>query len=111
MKLTIKLWIGVGILAVLSPIGIILPAKLKAGSAWGEWGAEEIKGLVGYVPLGLKKLSALWNSIMPDYTFKGWGNKGLGHLSFAYIFAAVIGIALCAGIAYLIGKILAKRNK
>jgi len=110
MKLTTKLWIGTGALAVISPIGLILPEKLKAGSAWGEWGVEEFKGLVGYVPAGLEKLSLLWNAVMPDYAFKGWEGKGMGHLSFAYIVAAIIGIALCAGVTYLIGKFLAKKN-
>jgi hypothetical protein len=65
MKVTTKLWIGLGALALLSPIGVILPAKLKAGPAWGEWGAGELKGLVGYVPKGLEKLSSLWNALMP----------------------------------------------
>jgi len=112
MKLTTKLWIGLGALAALSPIGLILPEKFKAGSAWGEWGVEEFKGLVGYVPAGLKKLSSLWNAVMPDYAFKGWEDKGMGHLSFAYIIAAILGIALSAGVTYLLGKFLAnKKNK
>ena len=97
MKTTTKLWIGIGILAALSPVGIFLPEKLKAGSAWGEWGADEFKGLVGYVPRGLEKLSSLWNAIMPDYTFKGWAGKGLWHHSAAFIVSAVVGIAVCFG--------------
>ena len=111
MKLTSKLWIGIGALGILSPLGLILPDKLKAGSAWGEWGAEELKGLAGYVPSGLKKISSLWNAIMPDYAFRGWENKGMGHMSVAYVIAAIIGIVLCAGVAYLIGKYLAKKNR
>jgi len=111
MKLNTKLWIGLGALAVISPIGLILPEKFKATGAWGEWDAEKFKGLVGYIPNGLEKLSSHWNAILPDYAFKGWGTKGFGHLSFAYIFSAVIGIALCAGVTYLVGKFLAKKNK
>ncbi len=111
MKLTTKLWIGVGILAIVTPIGLILPDKLQAGAAWGEWGAEEFKGLVGYVPAGLEKLSSLWNAIMPDYAFKGWESKGLGHMSFAYIIAAIIGIVLCAGATYFLGKFLLKKSR
>jgi len=38
MTLTGKLWIGIGALIVLSPLGLILPDQFKAGSAWGEWG-------------------------------------------------------------------------
>ena len=110
MKTINKLWIGLGIFAVLSPIGLYLPDKFKAGSAWGEWGSDEIKKLIGYVPQGLEKLASLWSPIIPDYAFKGWEEKGLGHLSFAYIFSAVVGIALCVGIAFLLGKILKKKE-
>ena len=110
MTLTKKFWIGLGILIVLSPVGLILPDHFKAGSAWGEWGADEMQKLVGYVPQGLEKLSSLWNAPMPDYAFKGWEEKGLPHLSFAYIVSAVVGIVLIAGIVFLIGKMLAQEN-
>lgn len=112
MKTITKLWIGIGILAVLSPIGLYLPEKFNAGSAWGEWGADEVGGLIGYVPEGLSKISSLWNALIPDYAFRGWEEKGLGELSFAYILSAVAGIALCAGLVYLLsGNYLRKKNK
>jgi len=110
MKTVTKLWIGLGILAVISPIGLFLPDKFKAGAAWGEWGADEIKGLIGYIPSGLEKLSSFWHAIMPDYAFKGWEGKGLGHLSFAYIVSAIIGIALCVAGGYIVGKLLSKKG-
>ncbi len=111
MKTITKLWIGLGILAVISPIGLYLPDKLNAGSAWGEWGSGEIKGLIGYIPAGLAKLSSLWNAVLPDYAFKGWEQKGMGQLSFAYVVSALVGIALCVGGAWLIGKFLAGKRK
>ncbi len=110
MKTTTKLWIGLGVLAVLSPIGLYLPEKFKAGSAWGEWGAKEMQGLVGYIPSGLGKLGKLWNAPLPDYAFKGWENLGLRHLSLAYIVSAVVGIGLCVGLAFLLGKLLSKKE-
>jgi cobalt/nickel transport protein len=110
MKTMTKLWIGLGVLAVLSPLGLYLPQKFKAGDAWGEWDGETIKGLVGYIPKGFEKLASLWNAIFPDYTFKGWEGKGLGHSSFAYIFSAIVGMAIIAGAVYLIGKLLAKKK-
>ena len=58
MKITTKFWIGLGVLAVLSPLGLLLPEHFKAGSAWGEWGIDEIQRLAGYVPVGLEKLSS-----------------------------------------------------
>ena len=110
MKLKTKLWLGILILAVLSPLGLILPERFKAGSAWGEWGAQEMEKLVGYIPKGLAKLSSLWNAPLPDYAFKGWEQKGLPQTSFAYIISAVIGVALTVLAALLIGKFLSKKE-
>jgi cobalt/nickel transport protein len=109
MKTINKLWLGLGILAVISPVGLYLPDKFKAGSAWGEWGAEEMKDLVGYVPKGLEKLSSLWNAVMPDYAFKGWEDKGLGQLSLAYIVSAIAGIGIILGVMFAIGKLLSRK--
>jgi len=110
MKTTTKLWIGLLILIVLSPIGLILPDHFKAGAAWGEWGIEEIRELVGYIPVGLEKLAVIWNAPIPDYAFKGWEEKGLGHLSIAYIFSALVGIAISVIVVMLIGKLLVRRH-
>jgi cobalt/nickel transport protein len=110
MKTINKLWLGLGILAVVSPIGLYLPDKFKAGAAWGEWGADEIKEMAGYVPAGFEKLSSVWAAVMPDYAFKGWDTMGQGHLSIAYIISAVLGMALCIGFAFFIGKLLAKKS-
>jgi cobalt/nickel transport protein len=105
-----KLWIGLGILVVLSPLGLILPNHFKAGSAWGEWGSDEMKDLVGYIPQGLEKLSSLWNAPLADYAFKGWEEKGLSDLSMAYIVSAVVGIAITVIAIFFIGKLLARKG-
>ena len=111
MKLITKLWIGLLALIVLSPLGLIIPARFQAGSAWGEWGADEMTKLVGYVPKGLERLSSLWSAPMPDYAFKGWEEKGLAHLSFAYIISALLGSAIIFLGVLLIGKLLAKKGE
>lgn len=103
-----KMWIGLAVLALLSPVGLIIPDKLKAGAAWGEWGADEIEKMLGYVPKGMKKLAEIWQAPMPDYAFKGWDNLGLGMLSLAYIISAVIGITVIVAIIMLLGKIATK---
>lgn len=110
MKITTKFWIGIVALIILSPLGLILPEHFKAGSAWGEWGADEMQKLVGYIPKGLVKLSSLWNAPIPDYAFKGWEEKGLSRLSFAYIISAVAGVIITVLAVLLIGKILAKKG-
>ena len=111
MKTINKLWLGLGLLVLLCPLGLLLPERFKASSAWGEWGAEEIGKLVGYIPKGLEKLSNIWHAPMPDYAFKGWEEKGLPSLSFAYIISAILGMAVVAGIIILLGKVLFKKKK
>ncbi len=110
MKTTSKLWIGIAVLAVLSPLGFILPGYFNAGSAWGEWGAGELRGLVGYIPRGLEAFSSLWNAPMPGYAFRGSGGKGLSHLSFATIISAAAGIVLVVLLVWLIGRVLSRKG-
>ncbi len=110
MKITTKLWIGLAVLVVLSPLGLIIPDHFKAGSAWGEWGWDEMQKLAGYVPQGLEKLSSLWNAPMPDYAFKGWEEKGLPQLSLAYIMSALVGILIIVFAVLIIGRMLAKKG-
>ena len=71
-----------------TPLGL-----LAAGTAWGEWGADEIAGVVtkgsalGYTPAGLESGWSL-DVLMPDYTMGGVSETA------AYILSAVIGVAL-----------------
>ena len=110
MTLAKKLWIGIFLLIILAPVGLILPGYFKAGSAWGDWGADDIQKMVGYIPQGFKKLSQMWEAPLPDYTFKNWEGKGLPQQSLAYIASAVLGIAITAGIMFFLGRKLSTRN-
>ena len=110
MKTITKLWIALLILVVLSPLGLILPAWLGAGSAWGEWSSEEISKLVGYVPSGMEHVAQLWKAPMPDYALPGQENAPLSALSASYIFSGIIGVAVIVALTLLIGKVLARRE-
>jgi len=101
MKTISKLWLLIAILAVLTPLGIILPELFKAGGAWGEWSAEEMRGLVGYIPKGLERLSSLWNAPIPDYA---------SNSKISYIVSAVLGVTLVAILLFLVGKFLGKKE-
>jgi hypothetical protein len=103
-----RLWIGIGILILLAPIGLILPELFKAGGAWGEWGVEEIKDIAGYVPQGLKRISELWSAPIPDYAFTGWDKGAKAYV--AYIASGIIGVMLVVALSYVLGKVLRKRN-
>jgi cobalt/nickel transport protein len=105
-----KLWIGLAIMALLTPLGVYLPDKLKAGGAWGEWGPEELEKLLGYVPEGLKKMADFWKAPVPDYNFGG-ENAAMSSQVISYIISGVIGIAAVAIVIYVITKFLIKHEK
>lgn len=94
------LWAGIGGLILLTPIGALAP-----GTAWGEWGSEELDSLVGYVPVNLEKLGGLWKAAMPDYATPGVSNSLLG-----YVIAAIVGTALVVGVTWGVGALLARRR-
>ncbi len=98
MKGIKKLWFGLCILALLSPIGL-----MASGTAWGEWGAEEFSKMLGYVPQGLARFSDLWKAPLPDY-----GVPGIGEVT-GYVLSAFLGITLILIITWGIGKVLANR--
>ena len=105
-----RLWIGIGILALLSPLGLIIPKWFGAEGAWGEWGLERIAKMAGSVPAGMKRLAEAWKAPLPDYAVPGQGRGMLGE-SLGYILTGVIGIAFTAGAMYILAKLLARRNK
>ena len=105
MKLINKLWILLIVLAILTPIGLFLPEHFKAGAAWGEWGAEEMTELVGYIPRGLEKIATLWRAPMPDYAFEGMEDRALRVQSAAYILSAIVGIAAVSMVILILGKL------
>ncbi|MHB0999791.1 MAG: PDGLE domain-containing protein [Armatimonadota bacterium] len=110
MKTTTKLWIGIAVLIVLSPLGIILPAKFGAGSAWGEWSKEEVSKMVGYMPSGMSKLADKWKAPMPDYAFKGQEDAPIRSQSASYIISGIIGVGLVVLLSLIFGRIIAKRE-
>lgn len=84
------------VLICLVPLGL-----LAEGTAWGEWGADEIASVVSggktlnYTPSGMKNGFSL-SSLLPDYTVAGLPDAA------GYIVSAVIGVALAIIIFRLI---------
>lgn len=104
-----KLWLGIGIMALVSPLGLLLPDTFKAGDAWGEWSTKTIKEMLGFVPQGLKRLSELWSAPLPDYSFGG-EHAAPGMQLLAYVISGLVGIGLAAGVIVLIRKFLLNRK-
>ena len=104
-----KLWLGLLIMALLSPLGIILPEKFGAEGAWGEWGHNALEKLIGYVPEGLKKTVDIWKAPIPDYNFGG--SALLSAKIISYIVSGIIGIILASVVIIIISKLLFKNEK
>ena len=94
--------IGLVALIILAPLGL-----LAVGETFGEWGPEEVKEKLGFVPPGLEQLSSLWSAPMSDYALPGIGDS-MTAAATAYILSAVLGVVICGGLLYFVGKKVAK---
>ena len=71
-----RLWIVLLALAVVSPLGLLAP-----GTAWGEWGTEELAQMgLKAIPEGIARLSGLWGAPLQDYNLPALGNSNLGYI-------------------------------
>jgi len=105
-----KLWIGLLVMALLTPLGILLPEKFNAENAWGEWGIEKLEKLLGYVPDGLRKLTDLWKAPVPDYNFGGEGASKVVQV-ISYIGSGLLGIGACALVVFIISRLIVRHGK
>jgi cobalt/nickel transport system permease protein len=91
------LWVGIVVLIVASPLGLLAP-----GTAWGEWGTQQLKDLgLQAVPTGLEKLSGLWGAPLAGYHVPALGNVNMG-----YVLSAVLGIAIIVLVVWLFTMLL-----
>ena len=104
-KLTRNLAIGLALLIIIAPIGLI-----AAGTAYGEWESDELKDKIGYVPQGFEELSELWHAPLKDYNIPNGPSfeDSKPVASAGYILSAVIGGLVGGGLLYFIGKKVAK---
>lgn len=100
-KMTINLGIGLLILIVLVPLGL-----LATGETFGEWGADDLQEKLGFVPKGLEDLAPTWSAPIPDYALPG-DESETGSVM-AYYLSAVLGVVICAGLLYFVGKRVAR---
>lgn len=105
-----------GLLALVVVLAVPL-GLLASGSAWGEWGSEELaqRKDVGYVPQGMQRYEHVWKAPFTDYTAP-WvpDNLSFTEQALAYILSAVAGIGLIfvAVFGYrVLNKRLAQRRR
>jgi hypothetical protein len=103
-KLLRNLLIALAVMIVVVPIGL-----LAVGTAYGEWGAEELKELVGFIPAGLESVSSAWTAPIPDYALPSLGGSFL-NLSLGYWLSAIVGVILSGGLLILIGRAITSRS-
>jgi cobalt/nickel transport protein len=101
--------IFLGILIILTPIGIFLPEIFKAGDAWGEWSIETVKKLTGHEPEGMKKAAELYSAPIPDYN-PGKKNDTLSKQSVGYIISGAVGVGIILLLTFGATKLI-NRNK
>jgi cobalt/nickel transport system permease protein len=95
------LWIGLASLVMLVPLGLLAP-----GTAWGEWGTEELSSLgLDFIPQGLAKLTNFWPAPLADYDVPALGNTNLG-----YILSAVVGTIIVTLVVWLFMMLLTLRK-
>lgn len=90
-KKTKGIWGLVLGLICLTPLGL-----LASGTAWGEWGPDEISGLAGYTPKGMTS-GLSYSALLPDYSVSGLPEAA------GYIISALVGVAILVIIFKLLG--------
>ncbi len=109
--ITKRLWYGIGLLACLSPLGVILPAAFKAEGAWGEWSSETLGKVLGFIPAGMERLANVWQAPLAGYALPAGVEQDLAFSSLMYMLSATIGIlATIVGIQLFV-KILVQREQ
>jgi len=109
------LWIGLGLLMILTPLGI-----LAAGSAWGEWVASDYADPAARAqiaassfrtpppsaaPQGLARLSTLWTA-----PFARYAPPYVSSAAFGYILSAMFGVGIVILVSFGIARIVARRS-
>jgi cobalt/nickel transport system permease protein len=94
------LWGGLAVAALATPLGL-----LASGTAWGEWGIDELQNMgLGFIPRGLENLAGWWPAPLPDYGFPRMGAV------IGYILSAVVGIAVVAFLLWMLGRWLSRKD-
>ena len=93
------------VLVILTPLGLLAP-----GSAWGEWGLDEIKEKAGFIPQGMSHFNEVIKNVLPDYGIPGFDNNFL-QSALGYILSAIVGIGAIALIFWLIAKFVPEKKE
>jgi cobalt/nickel transport system permease protein len=117
MQAVTRMAIVLGVLVVLTPIGLFLPAAFNAGDAWGEWAPEDVPaqftehtGQPGYIPGRMERLNAIWQAPLPDYALPGLESAPLWQLSLVYIGCGFAGVLALWLLIVGLGKLFSRKE-
>lgn len=94
------------ILLLLTPLGILVPQWFGAGSAWAEWGTDELKIMFGYAPHRIAAGSETWHAPVPDYALPG---HEATPLSIVYI--GLAGALATIAVGLIIGRLISRGGR
>jgi predicted PurR-regulated permease PerM len=109
-KLQKKILIILLLLCLITPVGILLPIFFNTGDAWGEWSAQTVDDLIGYVPQGLAKYSDSWKAPLADYTMNR-GDTSIVHQSGYYLVSGIIGATVTYIVMLLISRFIVRNGE
>jgi hypothetical protein len=96
-----NLCVALGALVILSPLGLI-----ATGTAFGEWGPDQLQDKIGFVPAGLVRMADLWSHApLKDYGIPGFDGSFIQSAA-GYILSAVVGVILVASIMTIFTKVV-----
>lgn len=111
-----RLGLALGVLVLFTPLGLYVPALVNAGSAWGEWGPDELPeklaehGLPAQTPTHLERLSAVWTAPLPDYALPGLETAPLWQLSLIYVVCGLLGVLILVLLVLGVQKLFARKD-
>jgi len=110
-----SLWGVLAVALLLTPLGI-----LAGGAAWGEWAPRDFADAAARariaaasgnvaapaaVPSGLARLASLWTAPMPSYA-----PQFIRSTAFGYLLSAMFGVGAILGAAWLVQRVLPRRE-
>jgi len=103
-----QLWVTVALLMCLTPFGI-----LAAGTAWGEWSANELPSAaatsanadIDQTPSGILRLSTVWTAPMP-----GYAPRFVKSAAFGYLLSAMFAVGLLMLCSWLAQRMSRRRQ-
>jgi len=92
-------WLTMFVLLFLTPLGLLAP-----GTAWGEWGREELQQLgLGFIPAGFDQFADMWSAPLAGYDIPALNNPTV-----TYIISAVLGVVLIVVIFFGLSWLLTR---